>query len=174
MSTETMRFAVGKPLGVIPPLEGYMLVFNGASFDIIAFFSGLTKRDRKDWQQGTARYGLYVENDIPIFLLDLGKTWSLDVYFNMHQEQEELRKKFFEGDPGHTEISLVLVSCPEAVVQGIRTIEIEAKFMMALKEVCFDQLSQYSNKDDCFLTAETILQDADSKALRKKAAMHRL
>ena len=43
---------------------------------------------------------------------------------------------------------------------------------MELKEVCFDQLSKYSNKDDCFMAAEKILQAKDSKALRKKVEMN--
>lgn len=167
-----MTLTVGQPLGVTPPFEGYMPVLNKASFDIIAFFSGLTPRDQRDWLKGKIRYGLFVENGIPIFLLDLGKIWSLDVYFNMHQEKEELRKEFFEGDPGQTQINLTLVSYTDTIVQGIRSIEVGQKFMMALKEACFDQLSRYSNKDDCFLEAEAILQATDSRSLRKKAKMH--
>ena len=79
MTTETMTITIGKPLGVTPPFEGYMPVLNGSSFSIIAFFSRVTIQDRKDWLVGKAQYGLYSENGIPIFLLDLGKTWSLDV-----------------------------------------------------------------------------------------------
>ena len=174
MTTEKTTLKAGQPLGVTPPFEGYMPVLNRASFDIIAFFSGLTPRDQRDWVKGNIRYGLYVESDIPIFLLDLGKTWSLDVYFNMHQEKEEHRKEFFEGEPGFTKVNLTLVSYTDTIVQGIRTIEVGQKFMMALKEACFDQLSRYASKDDCFLAAETILQSADSKSLRKKTKMHQL
>ncbi len=168
MTTKTMTLTVGKPLGVTPPLEGYMPVLNGASFDIIAFFSGLTEKQKNDWLRGKIRYGLYIENDIPMFLLDLGKTWSLDFYFNMHQEREELRKLFFEGDPGHAKIILTLISYSDAIVQGIRTIGIEPKIMLALKEACFEQLSIFSDKHDCFLAAEAILHGNSSKALRKK------
>ncbi|MCF8104787.1 MAG: hypothetical protein K9K64_04845 [Desulfohalobiaceae bacterium] len=174
MTTEKTTLKAGQPLGVTPPFEGYMPVLNRASFDIIAFFSGLTPRDLRDWVKGKIRYGLYVENGIPIFLLDLGKTWSLDVYFNMHQEKEEQRKEFFEGEPGYTKVNLTLVSYTDTIVQGIRSIDVGQEFMMALKEACFDQLSRYANKDDCFLAAETILQSSGSKSLRKKTEMHQL
>ena len=90
----------------------------------------------------------------------------------MHQEWEDLRKLFFEGDPNNTKIILTLVSCSDAIVQGIRTIGIEPKVMMSLKEACFDQLSRYSNKDDCFLAAEAILQANDSKAFSGKVEMN--
>ena len=174
MSTEKTTLTVGQPLGVTPPFQGYMPVLNGSSFDILAFFKGLTEKDTREWLKGKVRYGLHVQNGIPVFLLDLGKTWSLDVYFNMHQENEDLRKAFFEGDPAHTQIMLALISYSDAVVQGIRTIGIDPEVMMALKEACFDQLSRYSDKDDCFLEAETILQSNSSKALRKKAEMRQL
>ena len=174
MNTHPTTLTVGQPLGVTPPFEGYMPVLNGASFDVIAFFSGVTDRDRKDWLKGKVKYGLHIENGIPLFLLDLGRTWSLDVYFNMPQEKEAHRKSFFEGDPAQNSITLTLVSYPEAIVQAVRGIDIDPAFLMALKEACFDQLSNYTNKDDCFLAAETILQANDSRSLRKKTAMRLL
>ena len=174
MTTQTTTLTVGQTLGVTPPFEGYMPVLNGPSFDVIAFFSGLRDRDRKDWLKGRIKYGLHVENGIPLFLLDLGRTWSLDIYFNMLQENEEHRKEFFEGEMKHTRISLSLVSYPEAIVQSVRAIDIDPEFLMALKEACFDQLSKYANKDDCFLSAETILQANDSRSLRKNTSMRLL
>ena len=174
MTTETMTLTVGKPLGVTPPFEGYMPVLNGSSFSIIAFFSRVTIQDRKDWLVGKAQYGLYSENGIPIFLLDLGKTWSLDVYFNMLQENKNQRSQFLEGVQEDTKILLVLVSFPDAIVQCIRGIIIELKIMLALKEVCFDQLSRYSTQKDCSLAAKKILQAKDSKALRKEVQLNQI
>ncbi len=60
--------------------DGRIVLDGMRKIPIIAFFSGVTIQDKKDWLVGKAQYGLYSENGIPIFLLDLGKTWSLDAY----------------------------------------------------------------------------------------------
>ncbi len=53
-----------------------MPVINGLSFDIIAFFTDLTKQEINVWLKGKIRYGVYIEESIPIFLLELGKAWQ--------------------------------------------------------------------------------------------------
>lgn len=165
----TTTLTVGQPIGFTPPKEGYMPVINGSSFDILAFFSNLTDKEQKDWLKGKARYDVYIENSIPVFLLDLGKTWSLDVFFNILQENEDIRKNFFEGDPNHTQISLILVSYSDSIIRGIRTIAIDTDIMLKLKEACFGQLVQYPSKEACQKAAEVILDKYNADQLRKKA-----
>jgi hypothetical protein len=150
-----------------------MPVLNQGGFDIFAFYSGLTGREVKDWLKGKARYGVFIEQSIPVFLLDLGKVWSLDVYFNMFHETEATRQAFFEGDPGSSRISLILAAYPEPVIQAVRTLRIDPDLMLRLKEACFDQLSRYRSKDECFVEAEMILEQHNSKALRAKTAMQK-
>lgn len=170
---ETSILNVGQALGSPPPSEGYMPVLNGASFDIFAFYSGLREKETKDWLKGKVRYGAFIEQSIPVFLLDLGKTWSLDVYFNMFHESEETRKPFFEGDPRSNRVALILASYPEPVIRAVRSIRVDPDLMIRIKEACFDQLSRYRSKDECFIEAEMILEQYDSKALRAKAAMQK-
>jgi len=167
----TITMTVGQPIGCTPPKEGYMPVINGSSFDIIAFFSNLTDKEQRDWLQGKAGYGLYIENSIPLFLLDLGRAWSLDVYLNILQEDEDIRKNFFEGDPHHTQVILTLVSYSDAIVRGIRTIAIDPDIMIKLKEACFNQLTQYPSKEQCHRAAEELLARYDGNQLRSKAEM---
>ena len=64
-----------------------MPILNGPSFDIIAFYSGITRGNITNWLHGQILPGVYVEKSIPIFILDLGKTWRLDVYLNILWEQ---------------------------------------------------------------------------------------
>lgn len=170
---EPSNLAVGQSLKSAPPSEGYMPVLNQGSFDIFAFYSGLSGKEVKDWLKGKARYGLFLEQSIPVFLLDLGKTWSLDVYFNMFHESEDTRKHFFEGDPGSNRVALILASYPEPVIQAVRTLHIDPGLMLRIKEACFDQLSRYRSKDECFVEAEMILEQHNSKALRAKAEMQK-
>jgi hypothetical protein len=171
MNTHHMTFSVGHPIGCTPPKEGYMPIVNGSSFDIIAFFSNLKDREQRDWLKGKAGYGVYIENSIPVFLLDLGKSWSLDVYLNILQEKEDIRKAFFEGDPNKTQIMLTLVSYSDTIVRGIRTIVIDPNIMLKIKEACFDQLSNYASKDACQQAADKLMAHYTAKQLRTMAAV---
>jgi len=166
MTEERTTLTVGQPIGSAPPKEGYMPVLNGPSFDIVAFYSDITQAQLDDWLKGEVQYGIYIESRIPVFILDLGLAWSLDVYLNILREDEETRRRFFEGDPEHTEIHLILVSFEDGVVQGIRTIAIDPNIMGQIKEACFQQLSKYSTIEECQDTAEGILDKYNSAMLR--------
>ena len=143
-----------------------MPVLNGPSFDIVAFYSNITQAQLDDWLKGEAQYGIYIESRIPVFILDLGQSWSLDVFLNILREDEEGRRQFFEGDPSHTEIHLILVSFEDAVVQSIRTIAIDPNIMAQIKEACFHQPAKFSSKEDCQEAAEKILDKYNSATLR--------
>lgn len=160
---------VGQSLGATPPNEGYMPVINGASFDVVAFYSNLSQAEIADWQQGSARYGVFIQHSLPLFILDLGSTWGLDVYLNIIHEDQGTRKHFFEGDPQHTKVNLILVSYPDAVVRSIRTIAIEPDKMRWIKEACFNQPSRYASAEECGQAAEELLDRFDSQVLRKMA-----
>ena len=166
MPEDRTIFTVGQPIGSTPPKEGYMPVLNGPSFDIVAFYAGITQEQVQDWLKGKAEYGIYIESRIPVFILDLGQFWSLDVYLNILREDEETLRQFFEGDPSHTEIHLILVSFEDAVVQGIRTIAIDPQIMAQIKEACFHQPSKFSSMEECQEAAEGILDKFSSATLR--------
>jgi hypothetical protein len=166
MPEDRTIFTVGQPIGSTPPKEGYMPVLNGPSFDIVAFYSNITQAQLDDWLKGEAQYGIYIESRIPVFILDLGETWSLDVYLNVLREGDETLKQFFEGDPNHTEIHLILVSFEDAVVLGIRTIAIDPQIIAQIKEACFHQPSKFSSMQECQKAAEGILDKFSSATLR--------
>ncbi|MFW6178613.1 MAG: hypothetical protein ACOC43_09650, partial [Desulfohalobiaceae bacterium] len=151
-----MQYQAGQKLGASPPKEGQMPVLNGPSLDVFAFYSGLAFKEIKDWSKGRMRMGLFVEKSIPFILLDLGRSWSLEIYLNMYQESEESRQQFFQGDPQETGIGLVLVSFPDAVVQCMRRTGLDSRLMLRLKEACFDQLTRYASSEECFVEAEMI------------------
>jgi hypothetical protein len=166
MTEERSILTVGQPIGSAPPKEGYIPVLNGPSFDIVAIYADLTQAQIDDWIKGEAQYGIYIESRIPVFILDLGKSWSLDVYLNILRENEKTRRRFFEGDPTHTEMHLTLVSFEDAVVQAIRTIAIDPNIMVQIKEACFHKLSKYSTIVECQDIAEGILDKFNSATLR--------
>lgn len=169
---KTPKYSVGDCLGVTPPAEGHMPVFGQGSFDLITFASDLKPKAIKDWTRGKAAYGVYIEKSIPVFLLNLGPSWTLDVYLNIFLESTEVRRLFFEGDPKNLGVHLYLVSSADAVVRAVRSFELDPREMLRLKEACFDQLSSYPSKDECFIEAELLLNQMDSRTLRRKTAMH--
>ncbi|MFP4672802.1 MAG: hypothetical protein ACOCY5_04900 [Desulfohalobiaceae bacterium] len=147
-----------------------MPVLNGPSLDVFAFYGELVFREIKDWAKGRIKSRLFVEKSIPFLLLDLGRSWSLELYLNMFQEREQVRQDFFQGDPQQTGMGLILVSYPEAVVQAVRRTELESSLMLRLKEACFDQLTRYGSSEECFVEAEMILQHYGPAEMRKQSS----
>lgn len=172
VSMQAPQYAVGDRLGGTPPAEGHMPIFGQGSFDLITFSSGLKPKAIKDWTKGKATYGVYIEKSIPVFLLNLGSSWTLDVYLNIFLEPTTKRRMFFEGDPKNLGVHLYLVSATDAVVRAVRSLRFDPQEMLRIKEACFDQLSSYPSKDECFIEAELLLNQMDSKTLRRKTAMH--
>jgi hypothetical protein len=166
MTEERITLTVGQPLDVKPQCEGYMPVLNGPSFDIIAFYSNLTQEKIDDWLQGKIMHGVVVERSIPIFVIDLGKSWRMDIYLNILLEDEELQRKFFEGDLDQATIHLTLVSYSDSIIQGIRTIAIEPDLMSQIKEACFRQISVYKSAEECQDVAEEMMAKWSSEDLR--------
>ena len=166
MTEETMPLTVGQPLDITPSQEGYVPVLNGPSFDIVALYSDITQTGLNDWLYGPIQHGVYVEKSVPIFILDLGQTWNLDISLNILSEDEEIKKKFFESDPNYTRMHLILTSYPDTIVQAIRTIAIDPELMRIIKEVCFNQVSKYSSHEECQAAIEELRSKWSSKALR--------
>jgi len=148
-----------------------MPVFGQGSFDVITFASGLTSKTIKDWSRGKAAYGIYIQKSIPILVLNLGSSWALDVYINILLESKEKRRSFLEGDPNSLTVSLYLVSAADALVRAVRSLVLPPEEMLRIKEACFDQVSRYQSKDECFIEAELLLNQTNSKTLRRKAGM---
>ncbi len=146
-----------------------MPVINGSIFDIMAFFSDLTDKEQQDWLQSKADYDVYIKNNIPFFLLDLGSSWSLDVYLNILQENEDVQESFLGSDQYHPKINLILISYPDGVVQGVRSVDIDLDTMLRIKEACLDQLVQYTSKEACRKEALKILARYNGNQLRAKA-----
>jgi hypothetical protein len=169
MPPQISDLSVGQTLGSIPPGQGLMPVLNGPSFDIIGFYSNLSSKKIREWQQGKLRYGVFVQDGIPIVLIDLGRIWRLDIHFNILQEPHDVRRAFFEGDPEATRVHLALASHPSVVVLAKRSFQLDPSLMMRIKEACFTQLSAYPSAEECSRNIERIYAREDSRTLRKKA-----
>jgi hypothetical protein len=111
-------------------------------------------------------HGVVVERSIPIFVIDLGKSWRMDIYLNILLEDEELQRKFFEGDLDQATIHLTLVSYSDSIIQGIRTIAIEPELMSQIKEACFRQISVYKSAEECQDVAEEMMARWSTEDLR--------
>jgi hypothetical protein len=174
MSEPALRkplYTLGESLGTAPPSDGHMPVLDQGSFDIVTFAAGLGPKAVKDWHKGKAAYGVYIDKGIPVILFNLGASWTFEVYLNIHLEAEDSRRRFFEIDPGSPRVDLYLISSEDGVIRAARSTALDTKEMLRIKEACFDQLTRYASKDECFIEAELLLNQADSRTLRRKASM---
>jgi len=169
MPPQICDLSVGQTIGSIPPGQGLMPVLNGPSFDVIGFYSNLSSKKIRDWQQGKLRYGVFIQEGVPIVLIDLGRIWRLDIHLNILQESHEVRRAFFEGDPETTSVHLALASHPSVVILAKRAFQLDPALMMRIKEACFTQLSAYPSAEECSRVIDRIYAHHDSRTLRKKA-----
>jgi len=129
----------------------------------------LTAKDQQDWLQGKADYGLYIKNNIPFFLLDLGSSWSFDIYLNILQQNKDVRESFLGSDDYYPKTILTLVSYSMSIVQGARTIDIDFDIMLRIKEACLEQTLKYPSKKACQKAALKIRSKYSGDKLRVKS-----
>ena len=165
---------IGKPLDFAPPGEGPIPYLAGATLHVYTFYAGLESQDVRAWTKGAIQYGVFVQDSIPFFLLDIAGFGELDMPLNIFWEPEEKQKEFFEGNPTANAIPLVLADYPEAIVRGVRLITIDPKIMFRIKETLFDQLSVYPSADACTENLSTIFESFDSYEMRERSTLYTL
>lgn len=165
----TANLTVGQSIGSTPPHEGYLPIVNGSSLNIAAFTFDPTDQEEQEWLKGKAECNVFVKNSIPIILVDIGRLWSFEVYLNLLQEDEKVREAFLGSDPYHPKADLLLISCSNAIVRAIRTIDIDHGMMLRIKEASFEQSLKYPSIKACRQAALKILDNYNANQLRAKA-----
>jgi len=145
-----LNLQVGQALGLRPEGEGPAPMLAGGGFEIFFFYGGLTKGEVRSFAAGALGCGVYVEDAIPILVLDIEGFGGLEVAFNIHAEPEDKRRAFFESGQTQATANIVLCDHPGAVVRAVRTIRPGPRILAEIKNACLDQLALYQDLAHCF------------------------
>jgi len=166
-----LELKLGQPLGIRPEGEGPAPVLVGGGFEVFCFYGGLSREDVRGFAAGAISCGVYVEDAVPVLVLDIEHFGGLEVAFNIFAEPEDKRRAFFESNPRHDTANLVLCSHPEAVVHAVRVIRPGADLISRIKRACFDQLCLYGNITQCFQAMARIYGSIDPLDMRERVDM---
>ncbi|WP_243313902.1 hypothetical protein [Fundidesulfovibrio agrisoli] len=162
---------VGQALGIRPEGEGPAPVLVGGGFEVFFFYGGLSREEVQGFATGAVSCGVYVEDAIPVLVLDIENFGGLEVAFNIFVEPEEKRRQFFEAAPGGSTAHIVLCDHPGSVVQAVRLIRPGVQVISEIKKACFDQLTLYRNLSQCFQAMARIYDAISPEEMRRMVTM---
>lgn len=152
---------VGKPFPIRNPAgkgDHVTAFVAGESFDVICWAGDLNSKEVQAWRRGLLRYGAYVKNAIPFFLLYFPELkWPLDVSINIHAEKEGGRpfEQYLEGQ-GNA-VNLYLVDAATGLIKGMRMIGLDPVIADAIRLGCANQLQRYPSAAATSMQMEDIL-----------------
>ena len=166
-----MDLKIGQSLGVRPEGEGPAPVLVGGGFEVFCFYGELTPAEVRGFSSGGISCGVYVEEAIPVLVLDIEEFGGLEVAFNIFAEPENKRRAFFEAAPQAGSANLILCDHPGSVVRAVRTIRPGAMLLAEIKSACFDQLSLYPTMGQCFQAMSRLYDTLVPEDIRARVAM---
>ena len=162
---------VGHSLGIRPEGEGPAPMLVGGGFEVFFFYGGLTPEEVQGFAEGALTCGVYVEQAVPVLVLDIEGFGGLEVAFNIHAETEDKRRAFFESLPGLGTARLVLCDHPSSVVRAIRAIRPGSGLIAEIKKACFDQLTLYRDMAQCFAAMSRVYAAIGPEEMRELTIM---
>ena len=166
-----LNLKVGQSLGIRPEGEGPAPMLAGGGFDVFFFYGGLTPDETRSFVSGALSCGVYVEDAIPVLVLDIEGFGGLEVAFNIHAEPEDKRRAFFESAPSLAAANIVLCDHPDPVVQAVRAIHPGPWIMADIKKACLDQLSLYQDLAHCFRAMARIYSSIGPEDMRERVIL---
>lgn len=166
-----LTLQIGQALGIRPEGEGPAPVLVGGGFEVFFFYGGLSREEVSGFATGAVSCGVYVEDAIPVLVLDIEGFGGLEVAFNIFVEPEEKRRVFFESNPTGGTASIVLCDHPGAVVQAVRHIRPGAQTISEIKKACFDQLCLYKTIGQGFQAMRRIYDSISPEQMRTLTPM---
>lgn len=166
-----LSLKVGQTLGIRPEGEGPAPVLAGGGFDVFFFYGGLSGAEVRGFATGALTCGVYVEDAIPVLVLDIEGFGGLEVAFNIFAEPEDKRRAFFEAPPTLGEANIVLCGHPESVVLAVRAIRPGPFLVSEIKKACLDQLCLYRDITHCFRAMSRLYDQIDPEDMRGRVLM---
>ena len=163
-----LNLKLGQSLGIRPEGEGPAPVLVGGGFEVFFFYGGLSQEEVRGFSSGALSCGVYVEDAIPVLVLDIEGFGGLEVAFNIYAEPEDKRRTFFESSPSQATAHLVLCDHPESVVRAVRMIRPGPFLLAEIKKACLDQLCIYRDMAHCFRAMARLYDSISPEDMRER------
>lgn len=152
--------------------DGIFANINGESFDVVCWAGGLNPKERKIWRRGSLRYGVYIKDHIPFFLVDFPEiNWSMDVSINIWAEVARRRDvdSFLFG-MGNA-VNLYLIDTKTNTIKGMRLIGIMQNAARLIKDACKKQLVDYPSAISVDAVLEKFLRESTTEGMMRNCEM---
>jgi hypothetical protein len=126
---------------------GLTVIPYGSSFMLLANIDQLIMAEIKALKRGKLKYGVYINNNIPFFLLDLPEIkMTLDSSFNIFKFEQTAVDNWLNNEANAVE--LITVKAETFIVKAQRLMGIELDCMKQIKEACIEQQKAYTSQKE--------------------------
>ena len=166
-----LSLTIGQPLGITPEGEGPAPVLTGQGFEVFCFQAGLTPAEVSGFATGRVLCGLYVDQAIPVLVLDIEGFGGLEVALCIFTEPKDKQAAFFASDPATHSAHLALCDHPSSIVRAVRALNPGPAVMTRVRQALMDQPGRYRDINQCFAVMARIYQDLGPGDIRTRVSM---
>lgn len=168
------KLEVGNPFPFRSPSGGDAVLSHivGESFDVICWASGLSSFEVKQWRKGRLHYGVFIQDDIPFFLVEFPVAkWNFDVSIDILAEKERGRdyETFLNGQGNM--VNFFLVDAITNNIKAMRMIGIAHETATEIKTACRNQLFRYRDSQALGFRLSQIMAIYDTNAMIRASHM---
>lgn len=158
------KFPVANP---IPFIENVRSEINPDFIDVIYNITKPTMKEVNTWRFGKFKYGVFVESDIPFFLIDFGD-WDFDMSLNILKcTNKEQRDNWLKTDGGW--LFMYLIDACSNDIKAMRQISFSST--SKVKQVLQNQAKRYRSYSDVDIEIDKINSKYTTKDMIRKTKM---
>ncbi|OHD24189.1 MAG: hypothetical protein A2Y38_24870 [Spirochaetes bacterium GWB1_59_5] len=169
---------VGKPFPIKNPHgknDCVIAAVVGQSFDIYCWIDGVNSKEVQAWKRGWLRYGAYVKDDIPFFLLYfVDVKWPLDISINILAEKEKDRPYQEYLHSAANMVNLMLIDADSNTLKAMRMIGLDNAVAGEIRLACINQLQRYQTSDELNMHLDAIVSTIHTEEMIKASEMREL
>lgn len=146
-------YAIGQPFPFPhrqPGTEGAIAQLTDSFLTIVCYLQGPTPAEIAQWRAGVLRYGLFeAAPGLPVILTDAGANWLFEVTLNLRRPGapvEEEAVRLWPSLPGR-QLTYALVDATTNVLHGLRIIQADPRFVVAVRACAQRQLALFATND---------------------------
>lgn len=172
------EYRVGEPFPLKNPYgksDYITAAIVGQSFDVICWADRPSSKEVHAWKRGMLRYGAFIRDDIPFFLLYFPDVkWSMDISINILAEKEHSRpfREYLDG--AGNMVNLFLVDASSNILKAMRMIGLDNTVVGDIRLSCINQLSRYQTSDKINMHLAAIVSTISTQEMIKTTTMKEL
>lgn len=147
----------------------------GQSFDVYCWINGVNSKEVQAWKRGWLRYGAYIRDDIPFFLLYfVGVKWPLDISINILTEKERDRPYQEYLHSAANMVNLHLIDAASNNIKAMRMIGLDNTVAGEIRLACINQLQRYQTSAELNMHLDAIVSTVTTDEMIKSVEMREL